>query len=201
MFILERRLTVRIVVDRSLFTLWRLQNRVFYYTTTRLRMIYLFERWSSLYFYYRISKFQLHATYNWRVILVNTLYSLLWISNIRSLLISQYLSQQHFCSFTSKTSDILLYRLLELSLRIVRKSDYEELLLLSVIIVEATRLKHRYSYKRFYQFWITSFTRCLIWILRWWYNISEQSVYFCRSIWTSAFLAMISTLCFRTRLR
>ena len=102
MFIFERRLTVRIVVDRSLYIFWRQQNWVSYYATIRLRMIYLFERRSSLYYYYRVLKFQLHATYNWRIILVNTLYSLLWISNIRSLLISQYLWQQHFCSSTSK---------------------------------------------------------------------------------------------------
>ena len=128
------------IISNSYFLhLWRQQNWTLYYATIKLRMIYLFESRNLWYYYYWILKYQLHATYNWRIVLVNTLYFLLSISNIRNLLTSQYLSQQHFCSFTSKTSDILLYWLLEFSLRIVRKSDYEQLLLLSRIISETTQ--------------------------------------------------------------
>ena len=59
------------------------QNRIFYYITIKLRTIYLFERRNFLYWYYRISKFQLYTIWNNDEILINTLYfSLLNFSNL-----------------------------------------------------------------------------------------------------------------------
>ena len=83
MFIFEKRLTIKIVVDRSLFIFWKRQNRIFFYTTITLSIVYLFERRNSLYYYYWTTKFQLYTIYNWRIILINTLYFLFSISNIR----------------------------------------------------------------------------------------------------------------------
>ena len=83
MFILEKRLTIKIVVDCSLFIFWKRQNRVFFYTTIILLIVYFFERRNFLYHYYRISKFQLHTIWIDDEIQINTLhFSLLNFSNL-----------------------------------------------------------------------------------------------------------------------
>ena len=141
MLIFERRLTIRVVVDRSLFTLWRRQNRVSYHITITLSIVYLVERRNSVYCYYRISKFQLHTIWSDDEILINALNSLLWNFSNLNLYIFELIFIWYLVSLTNKTSDIFSNRLLEFSLRIVRKSDHERLLSLNKIVFEATQSK------------------------------------------------------------
>ena len=141
MFILERRLTVKIVVDRSLFTLWRRQNRVSYHIIIILSIVYFVERRNSVYCYYRISKFQLHTIWNDDEILINALNSLLWNFSNLDLYIFELIFIWYLVSLTNKTSDIFSNRLFELSLRIVKKSDHEKLLSLSKIAFEVIQSK------------------------------------------------------------
>ena len=145
MFIFERRLTVKVVVDRSLFTLWKRQNRVSYHITIILSIVYLVERRSSVYCYYRISKFQLHTIWSDDEILINALNFLLWNLSNLNLYIFELIFIWYFVSLTNKTSNIFSDRLLELSLRIVRKNDHEELLSWSKIVSEATQSKRTFT--------------------------------------------------------
>ena len=186
-----------------------------YYATTELRKIYFFERRNSLYYNYWTLKFQLHTIYNWRIVLINTLYFLFSILNIRDFVNFAILFATTFLFFQKQNIKHIF-----ISIVWVFITNNEKKRLRTTVVIELIKFLKRFNQNVHLlttSIFVRSFlsllnyviTRCLTWnisfLIQYWRTervFSSKSQLICDYFKNRfVFVAMISTFCFIIRFR